>query len=90
MTEQNKKNRRIESLGWGMWLVCFAIAYGPFHYMGWRISEEDQKSGMLPFIIGFVCAAFLAGVLTTAANAILQKYLAIQQKTERKKKKKRK
>lgn len=58
--------------------------------MGWRISIEEQKGGLLPYIIGFFFAAALAGVLTTLANTILQNRIEKRHKAERKKSKNRK
>ena len=87
MGKKNDKNRttyRFESVGWGFWLICFVVFYGPATYVGFYYSYEDMRAGMLPWVIGFALAAVAAGLLSTAVNYILQKRVEILRKKAKK------
>lgn len=87
MTKKRKKKSkhgRFESVGWGFWLICFAVLYGPMTYVGYIYSVEDRRTGLLPWVIGFTLAAFEAGVLSMAVNYGLQKRIELLRKKAKK------
>ena len=78
--ERKAEKKGIEAVGWGFWLICFALLAGPCTYLGYTISHGDRKDTLLPWIIGFSLAAFGAGLLSLAANFIVQKRIEIRRK----------
>jgi apolipoprotein N-acyltransferase len=70
---EKPKEIRWESVGWIFWLISSAIFFPGFFWVSRQIAYDDQKNGMLPWILGFILASFLAGVLTTGLNTILQR-----------------
>ena len=91
MSEEPKKIK-LEAVGWKLWLVSTAIFFPFGFWVSHRVSYDDMKDGMLPWILGFMLAAFFAGVLTTGLNTILQNRVerirAEEKKSNKKKKKK--
>lgn len=81
-TKEEKKG--IEAVGWGFWLICFALLLGPCWYLGYIYSVDDRKDSLLPPVIGFALAAVGAGLLSLVANFAVQKRLEIRQKRVRK------
>ncbi len=82
---KGKKEHGLESVGWGFWLICFVVLYGPSWYVGYSVAYSDQRTGLLPWILGFVLAAFGAGLVSVAVNFTLQKRIELQKKRARKK-----
>ena len=80
------EKRGIEAVGWGFWLICFAVLYGPGWYIGYTFSYDDRKSGILPWVIGFSLAAFGAGLISLVLNYIVQKRNESRRKSARKSK----
>ena len=83
-TEKLVMKKGIEGVGWGFWLICFAIFFGPSLYLGYTISYDDRKGGVLPWVIGFSLAAFAAGLLSFMVNFIIQKWMVSRRKRDRK------
>ena len=83
-TENLPTKKGIEAVGWGFWLICFAIFFGPSLYLGYTISYDDRKGGVLPWVIGFSLAAFAAGLLSFMVNFIIQKWMVSRRKRDRK------
>lgn len=80
----NADKKGIEAVGWGFWLICFALLLGPCWYLGYIYSVDDRKDSLLPPVIGFALAAVGAGLLSVVANFAVQKRLEIRQKRVRK------
>lgn len=78
------KKKGIEAVGWGFWLICFAVLFGPGTYLGYTISYSDRKGGVLPWVIGFSLAAVGAGLLSLMLNFIVQKRIELRRKRGRK------
>ncbi len=83
-TKKKAEKKGIEAIGWGFWLICFALLFGPCYYLGYTYSVSDRKGGLLPWVIGFSLAALGAGLLSLAANFIVQKRIQIRQERARK------
>ena len=84
--KKSEKKKGIEAVGWGFWLICFAIFFGPSLYLGYTISYDDRKGGVLPWVIGFSLAALGAGLLSFMVNFIIQKRIESRRKRARKSK----
>lgn len=82
--KKKQKSNRLEAVGWGFWLICFAILYGPMTYLGYEASYEDMRAGMLPWVIGFSLAAVGAGFISVGVNYALQKRIEILRKKAKK------
>lgn len=82
---KGKQSQGLEAVGWGFWLICFVVLYGPAWYIGYSVSYSDQRGGLLPWVLGFVLAAFGAGIVSVAVNFTLQKRIELQKKRARKK-----
>lgn len=82
--ENKAEKKGIEAVGWGFWLICFVLLFGPCCYLGYTYSMGDRKGGLLPWVIGFSLAALGAGLLSLVANFIVQKRNEIRQKRARK------
>ncbi|MCH8204424.1 MAG: hypothetical protein IID09_04625 [Candidatus Hydrogenedentes bacterium] len=83
-TRKAEKKKGIEAIGWGFWLICFAVLYGPCTYLGYTYSYDDRKGGLLPWVIGFALAALGAGLLSLVLNFIVQKRIESRRKRARK------
>ncbi len=79
-----QKKKGIEAVGWGFWLICFVVLFGPFTYLGYVYSYSDRKGGLLPWLIGFGLAAFGAGLLSLVVNFMIQKRIESRRKHARK------
>ena len=82
--EKSEEKKGIEAVGWGFWLICFAVLFGPCYYLGYTISYSARKGGVLPWVIGFSLAAFGAGLLSFVLNFIVQKRIESRRKRGRK------
>ena len=82
--QKAEKKKGIEAIGWGFWLICFTVLYGPCTYIGYIYSYSDRKGGLLPWLIGFALAALGAGLLSLVLNFIVQKRIELQRKRARK------
>ncbi|PCJ64006.1 MAG: hypothetical protein COA73_04765 [Candidatus Hydrogenedentota bacterium] len=87
---EKSKRKPLEYLGWGLWSICFVVLYGPFFYLSWTVTVESMRLGVLPWLMAFIMAAFLAGLITTVANTILQRRLEAARKEESRAEKKKK
>lgn len=74
----------LESVGWGFWLVCFVVFYGPGWYVVYRYAYEDRQVGIFPWVGAFVLAALGAGFLSFLVNFALQKRVEMARKKFRK------
>ena len=82
--ENKAEKKGIEAVGWGFWLICFVLLFGPCWYLGYTYSVDDRKGGLLPWVIGFSLAALGAGLLSLVVNFIVQKRIEIRRKRARK------
>jgi len=80
------EKKGIEYVGWGFWLICLAVLFGPCLYLGYTYSVSSQKAGLLPWVIGFSLAAVGAGLLSLVVNFIIQKRIESRRKRARKSK----
>jgi len=87
---ENRKEIKLEAVGWKLWLVLTAVSYPPAFWVSYGVCYEDMKDGMLPWILGFFLSAFGAGVITTALNTVLQNRVEKIRSEERKSNKKNK
>lgn len=71
--KKKEKSKGIEEVGWGFWLICFTVLYGPCWYIAREYSYSDRKVGLFPLVVGFVLAAFGAGLLSFVLNFLVQK-----------------
>ena len=85
-TENLPTKKGIEAVGWGFWLICLAVLFGPCLYLGYTYSVSSQKAGLLPWVIGFSLAAVGAGLLSLVVNFIIQKRIESRRKRARKSK----
>ena len=60
-----------EPLGWGFWLICFIVLFGPMTYGGYLLSTEDRRATLLPWVLGFSGAALVAGLLSAGINFVI-------------------
>lgn len=79
-----EEKKRIEAAGWGFWVICFVILFGPCTYLGYVYSIDLRKGGMLPWAIGLALAAVGAGLLSLVVNFIIQKRIESRRKRGRK------
>ena len=84
--KKRKKPKRLEAVGWGFWLICFAVLYGPCWYLGYRYSYSAQRGGLFPWVVGFALAAIGAGLLSVAVNYALHKRIELERRRVRKRK----
>lgn len=77
-----KSTKRLDSVGWVFWLICFLPAYPVGYYLSYQAAYEDQKTGLLPWVLGFVLAALGAGIVTWVVNSVLQLIDKQRRKTE--------
>ena len=84
--KKKEKSKGIQEVGWGFWLICFVVFYGPSWYIAREFSYDDRKVGLFPMIVGFAIAAFGAGLLSFVLNFIIQKRLEFAHKRGRKSK----
>jgi Na+/proline symporter len=89
MSEDSKKIK-FDSVGWIFWLVVTVVLFVPAFFFSRSISYDDQKYGMLPWILGFILSSATSGVLTTVLNTILQNRVERIREAERKSNKKKK
>jgi len=80
------KKQGLESVGWGFWLICFAVLLGPCWYIGYDYSYNNMKAGLFPWVVGFSMAAFGAGILSLVVNYLLQKRIELRVKKLKKNK----
>jgi len=85
---------RIESLGWGFYVIVLVILYGPMLYLISQVTREDTAIAVR-LGMAFVAAMFVAAIIAWAANATLQTVLekrraADQRQSKNKKKSKKK
>jgi len=78
-----------DAAGWLFWTVVFLLALGPCLYGSWHLVYDDA-SRWIPLSMGFVFAALIAGFLSWAVNAVLQRRVKKRRLSERKKAKKQK
>lgn len=78
---------RRDSVGWGFWLFCFAVFYGPSWYVSHRSVYESDRGGFVPYVIAFALAAFGAGVLSYVVNLYYRIRIDNEKKAARKSKK---
>lgn len=78
---------RRDSVGWGFWLFCFAVLYGPSWYVSHRSVYESDREGFVPYVIAFALAAFGAGVLSYVVNLYYRIRADNEKKAARKSKK---
>lgn len=78
---------RRESVGWGFWLICFAVLYGPSWFVSHRNVYESDREGFVPYVIAFALAAFGAGVLSYVVNLYYRIRADNEKKAARKNKK---
>jgi hypothetical protein len=88
--QKSKKKEPLDSVGWGLWLICFTLLYGPFFYLSWSVVVDSMRLGVLPWLMAFIMAAFLAGIITTVANTVIQKRIEAARVAERRASKKKK
>ncbi len=88
--EEKPKKEPLDSVGWGLWSICFILLYGPFFYLSWSVVVESMRRGVLPWLMAFIMAAFLAGIITTVANTVIQRRIEAARKAERRSSKKKK
>ena len=81
---KGEKKKGIQAVGWGFWLICFVVLYGPCTYLGYIYSYSDQKGGLLPWLIGFFMAALGAGLLSLVVNFTIQMWIESRRKRARK------
>ena len=79
-----EEKKGIEAAGWGFWMICFVILFGPCTYLGYIYSYNDRKGGLLPWVIGLALAALGAGLLSLMVNFIIQKRIESRRKRGRK------
>ncbi len=84
-SKKGNKPKKLDSVGWGFWLICFVLLYGPCWYLGYHYSYDDRRNGLLPWAVGFTLAAFGAGLLSFAVNYVLQTWQERARKRARKK-----
>jgi len=61
-----------DSVGWGFWLLAFAVFYGPAWYLGYRSVYESERDGLVPWVIALTLAAIGAGLMSFAVNTGLR------------------
>jgi len=77
-----------DSVGWGFWLTCFAVLYGPAWYLGYRSVYESDRDGFVPWVIALTLAAIGAGLLSMILNRTLRSRAESAKKQARHDKKK--
>ena len=84
---------RIESLGWGFYVIVLVILFGPMLYLISQVTREDTAI-VVRLGMAFVAAMFTAAIIAWAANATLQTVLekrrAVDQRRSKNKKKSKK
>lgn len=58
--------------GWGFWIVSFVAALGPCLFIGSRVVRESAPR-LAPISFGVIAAAFGAGLVSWAANSVVQR-----------------
>lgn len=76
-----------DSVGWGFWLGCFAVLYGPAWFVSHRSVYESERGGFVPYMLAFALAAVGAGVLSYAVNLYYRIHMNNEKKAARKNKK---
>ena len=61
-----------EFVGWGFWLVCFALLSGPCWFLSYRMTVESERNGVAPWMTTIALAALGAGLLSFTANYALR------------------
>jgi len=78
---------RRESVGWGFWLVCFAVFYVPALFVSRQSVYESDRETFVPYVIAFALAALGAGVLSYIVNLYYRMRTDADKKAARKNKK---
>ncbi|MBI4558285.1 MAG: hypothetical protein HY706_11945 [Candidatus Hydrogenedentes bacterium] len=63
--------RRLESVGWGFYLIVAVVLSGPCIYAAWKI-KYDFHPWSYAVGLGAIFAAAIAGVVAWAVNTVLQ------------------
>ncbi len=61
-----------EFVGWGFWLLCFAVLSGPCWFAAYRMTIESERNGIAPWITAFALSALGAGLLSFTVNYALR------------------
>lgn len=75
--------------GWEFWIFSFVAALGPCLFFGLRVTRESAPR-LAPISFGLIAAALGAGVLSWAANSVIQRRAERNRKREKKQNRKRK
>lgn len=70
-TKQGDSPQEPSYVGWGFWLIAFAVLAGPCVYAFYLIAYEDRRGTLLPWVLGGSAAALIAGVLSSLVNTLL-------------------
>jgi hypothetical protein len=80
--------KSLDAVGWGFWLVTFAVLYAPAWFLSRRIVFASEREGLVPWVMAFTFAAIGAGLLSFAVNAVLRRRAETAKRQARHEKKK--
>lgn len=80
---------KLDSAGWGVWLIAFGILLLPCIYGSFQIVDEKQPP-YVPVFMGGLFAGFAAAVVTWLMNVAIQARVRRERMQERRKNRKNK
>jgi len=80
---------KLDSAGWGVWLISFVVLVFPCVYGAFQIVDEEQPP-YVPLFMGGLFAGFVSAVVTWIMNVAIQARVKRERMQERRKNRKKK